>query len=207
MRSIVRKWIPVFIATGTSLFVLVGYLVPISPLSYYRDYLIEWAIIVAAFAFVLGLANLLRVHGHRIVRSRPGWPYSLVLLLVALVAWIPPVLYGPSGEMTQQMLEYVIGPVGAALAALLVFTLTLSAFRLLRERRSGASFLFILIVAIVLLGNTPVIGFGWLNRIRDWIINVPGMAGMRGLLLGVALGTIITGLRVIMAIDQPHSEF
>jgi len=207
MRVIVRKWIPVLIATTTSLVVLAGYLVPISPLPYYRDYLIEWGVIVAAFAFILGLANILRVHGSRVARFQRGWPFSLVLLLAALVAWIPPVLYGPSGEITQQMIDYIIGPVGAALAALIVFTLTLAAFRLLRARRSASAFLFVLIVAVVLLGNAPPVGFAWLRGIRRWIIDVPGMAGMRGLLLGVALGTIITGLRVIVASDRPHSEF
>jgi hypothetical protein len=33
------------------------------------------------------------------------------------------------------------------------------------------------------------------------------MAGMRGLLLGVALGTVITALRVLVVSERPHSEF
>jgi len=35
---------------------------------------------------------------------------------------------------------------------------------------------------------------------------VPGMAGMRGLLLGVALGTMITALRVLLTSERPHTE-
>ncbi|MBL7062879.1 MAG: hypothetical protein ISS49_01560 [Anaerolineae bacterium] len=207
MGRLIKQWFPVLIATVTGLVVLAGYLIPSPSLIFYRDHLVEWAVIVAAFAFILGLFNILRVHGERAIRLRQGWPYSLVLLLAALVAWVPPVLYGPSGTLTQQMLDYVISPLGASLAALLVFTLALAAFRLLRARRSVEVVLFILIVAVVLLGNAPFIGLEWLADVRDWIINVPGMAGVRGLLLGVALGTVITALRVFVAIDRPHSEF
>jgi hypothetical protein len=32
------------------------------------------------------------------------------------------------------------------------------------------------------------------------------MAGARGILLGVALGTVATGLRVLLGIDRPYSE-
>ena len=207
MGRLIKQWFPVLIATVTGLVVLAGYLIPSPSLIFYRDRLVEWAVIVAAFAFILGLFNILRVHGERAFRLRQGWPYSLVLLLAALVAWVPPVLYGPSDTLTQQMLDYVISPLGASLAALLVFTLALAAFRLLRARRSVEVVLFILIVAVVLLGNAPFIGLEWLADVRDWIINVPGMAGVRGLLLGVALGTVITALRVFVAIDRPHSEF
>jgi hypothetical protein len=206
MGRIIRKWIPIFIATGVGIFALAGYLVPGTLLSNYRDRLVEWAVIVAAFAFILGLFNLLHVHGERILSLGDGWVYSLVLLVAALVSWLPPVLQGPAGAATQQMMKDVIAPLGASLAALVVFSLTLAAFRLLRQRWNIHSLLFIVVVALSLLGSTPIPGFRWLSEVRDWLIRVPGMAGMRGLLLGVALGTLITGLRILLASDRPHSE-
>ena len=39
-----------------------------------------------------------------------------------------------------------------------------------------------------------------------WISQVPAVAGARGLLLGIALGAIATGLRVLLAIDRPYGE-
>jgi len=219
MSSLVKKWIPILIATITGLVVLSGYLFPNRLLTYYRgrviewrDVLVEWAVIVAAFAFLLGTFNILRVHGERVSRRQQGWLYSLVLLLAMLVAWIPPIL--PSDIPTQETLDldhavfdYAISPLGASLAALIVFTLTLAAFRLLRIRHSAGAVLFLLVVVVVLLGSTPPIGMELLADIRDWIVNVPGMAGMRGLLLGTALGTVITALRVFVGSERPHSEF
>ncbi|MFO7741067.1 MAG: hypothetical protein R6X31_02030 [Anaerolineae bacterium] len=207
MRRIVRKWIPIFIAVTACLLTLGGYMFPQTQLGEYRDQLIEWAVIIGAFAFVLGLFNIVMVHGKRASSLGKGWVYSLVLLVSALASWVPPLIEGPSGKMTDKMFEYVMAPLGASLAALLVFTLTLAAFRLLRTRRSPWSLLFIVVVTLTLLGSTPIAGIEWLSDIRSWLIGVPGMAGIRGLLLGVALGTVITGLRVLLVHDRPYSEY
>lgn len=207
MKRVVRKWIPTVIAVATGLLTLAGYLFPGTFLGSYRDQLIEWAIIVGGFAFILGLLNVLSVHGKRVFNRRKGWVYSLALLLAALATWIPPVMQGPSRQASQQVFDTIIAPVGASLAALLVFTLTLAAFRLVRNRRSPWSLLFIGVVALTLLGSTPIQGFEWLSEVRTWLVRVPGMAGIRGLLLGVALGIVVTGLRVLLTQDRPYSEF
>lgn len=218
MSKLVKRWIPsLLFATLPGLVVLFGYLFPGRLLIHYRgrvmewrDVLVEWAVIVAGFALLLGLFNVLRVHGERIGRRQRGWPYSLVLLLAMMVAWVPPIL-SPDNPMQKLLdrtvFDYVISPLGASLAALVVFTLSLAAFRLLRARRSVGAVFFLLVVALALLGSVPFRGLEWLADIRDWIINVPGMAGMRGLLLGVALGTVITALRVFLTSERPHSEF
>lgn len=194
------------VATITGVLTLAGYLFPHSRLGGYRDQLVEWAVIVVAFAFILGLLNVVNVHRERIRTLRKGWPASAVLLLVAAVFWIPPVVEGVSGGATLRVFDYVIAPLGASLAALLVFTLTLAAFRVVRQQRSLWSVFFIIIVSLVLLGSTPIQGLEWLGDVRSWLISVPGMAGIRGLLLGVALGIVITGLRILFTQDRPYSH-
>ena len=136
MSSLVKRWIPTLLfATIPGLVVLAGYLTQHPTLVYYRDRLIEGAVIVAAFAFILGMFNILRVHGGRIGRRQPGWLYSLVLLLAVALAAIPPLL--PRGNATanpidRALFDYVISPLGASLAALVAFALALAAFRLPR---------------------------------------------------------------------------
>jgi hypothetical protein len=206
MRRIVRKWIPISIATVSGLLTLAGYLFPGTVLSVCRDQLIEWAVIIGAFALILGVFNVLQVHGQRVFGSGEGRWYSLALLVAALLSWIPPLIHGPSARMTQAMLDYVITPLGGSFAALVVFTLTLSGVRLLRHRRDPSSLLFIAVVTLSLLGTTPLLGFEWLSDVRDWLIQVPGMAGIRGLLLGVGLGTVITGIRVLLGSHRPHTK-
>jgi len=207
MESVAKKWMPIFIAVVTGLLTLVGYILPQTLMGSIRDRLVEGAVIVGAFAFVLALFNVISVHSTRIFNLKSGWVYSLVLLLAALVSWIPPVIGGPFQPATEQLLNYVIAPLGASLAALVVFALTLAGFRLLRNRRSPWSLLFIAVVTFTLLGTAPIRGLEWLGEIRSWLIAIPGTAGVRGLLLGVALGTLITGLRVLLTQDRPYSEF
>lgn len=194
------------VATVTGVLTLAGYLFPHSRLGTYRDRLVEWAVIVVAFAFILGLLNVLNVHRKRVRTQNEGWTSSVVLLLAAAVFWIPPVVVGVSGGATQLVFDYVVTPLAASLAALLVFTLTLAAFRLVRQRRSLWSVFFVIIVSVILLGTTPIQGLEWLSDVRQWLIAVPAMAGIRGLLLGVALGIVITGLRVLFTQDRPYTH-
>jgi hypothetical protein len=110
MSRLIKQWFPILTATLTGLVVLIGYLIPISPWTHYRDLMIKWAVIVAAFAFVLGIFNILRVHGGRAFRLRRGWLYSLALLLAAVAASIPPLL--ASDTLTHRAARGRAGRVG-----------------------------------------------------------------------------------------------
>ena len=227
MGGLIKRWIPILVFTVIpGLIVLSGYLLPTNELLVgLRHYLVECAVIVAAFAFLLGVFNILRVHGRHIRRREHGWVYSIVLLLAMLIAVLPPILQGILTardvlqgqvfdsqvremlvDLSSAVFRYLISPLGASVAALLVFTLGLAAFRLLRARRNAGTVLFLVVVVLVLLGSTPLLGLDWLAGVRDWIVNVPAMAGTRGLLLGVAIGTVITGLRVLLTLDRPYTE-
>jgi hypothetical protein len=214
MGSVIKRWFPILLALFSGGVVLAGYLVP--ALAGFRDELVRGAVIVAAFAFILGVFNILRVHSRQVLARRSGWPYSLVLLIALVIGMIPGILEIAQKAVRRDLpvvdalgdlvFDHIVNPLGASLAGLLVFTLALAGFRLLRARRSVGSVVFLIVAAVALLGSTPIIGLEWLADVRDWIVNVPGMAGARGLLLGVALGTVITGLRVFLTIERPYSE-
>ena len=60
------------------------------------------------------------------------------------------------------------------------------------------------------LGNIAMIlpTLGALHRgfpgVKDWIMDVPNLAGKRAILMGAALGAISTGLRVILGLERAH---
>ena len=199
MDRLVRHWIPSSIAIIVFLLVLLGYALP-GALPGLHHLLIEWAAIVAAFAFLLGVFNAFRTHVRRLPRLREGGVHSLVFLVAASISLMLS-LAGPENEMAQWTVSHVIGPIGSSLGALVLFTLILAAFRLLRTRSSekAKSIVFILVVAVVLLGGI----LAPLAVVRDWVVDVLGMAGMRGLLLGVALGTMVTALRILWPRGEP----
>jgi hypothetical protein len=72
--------------------------------------------------------------------------------------------------------------------------------------RSLEALAFVVAAVVVLLGQVPVGRYlgDFLPAAKDWILNVPSTAGVRGIIIGVALGTIATGVRVLMGLDRPY---
>jgi hypothetical protein len=105
-------------------------------------------------------------------------------------------------QISVRVFESVQVSLESALAALLVFFLVYAAYRLMRRRVTVWNVVFSAIVVIVLLGSIPLKGTDALADVRDWLIRVPVSAGARGLLIGVGLGTVTVGVRVLVGQDR-----
>jgi hypothetical protein len=193
------------IAITTGVVVLVGYFVPF--LADIRDLLLQWAVILAAFALLVGVANLLLVHLKRMGTVKKGSIYSLVLWIAFILTVVVVALNGPTGSWSVFIINHFQIPVESTLMALLAITLAVASMRLLRRRAGLFSYVFIGAALLVLLGIAPLYGVGEiavLSHVRTWITGVLSVAGARGILLGVALGTVATGIRVLMGVDRPY---
>jgi hypothetical protein len=91
--------------------------------------------------------------------------------------------------------------------ALLAVSLLYAAVRLLRRRADVMGIVFIITAALIFLGSAtlpfgdvPIVG----TLIRPWVTQIWALGGARGILIGVALGTITTGLRVLFGVDRPY---
>ncbi len=169
-------------------------------------FLVGWAAIVIAFTLLLGVVNVVSVHLRQIQTKKPNSIYSIVLL-VSLVATLIFGVGGPTSGGSQFIFDYILQPLESTLFALLAIFIATAAFRAFRVR-DLETFFFVLFAIIVLLGQVPVGLYLWseLPVIKDWILDVPALAGTRGILLGVALGTIATGLRVLIGADRPYTD-
>lgn len=193
----------VFVSTWVGAGGWVGLKQAINGISFF---LISWAAIVTAFALFLGFANVVSVHWGRIRSQKPGAIYSGVLL-VSLFGTLAFGMGGPLSVNGQFIFNYILQPLEATLFALLAVFIATAAFRAFRVRNLE-SFFFVLFGVIVLLGQVPVSIYLWpeFPVIKDWILNVPALAGVRGILLGVSLGVIATGLRVLTGADRPYTD-
>jgi hypothetical protein len=206
-----KRILPSAIAIAVSVFVLASVFLDIPILDAIGTYFVDIAIIIAAFALFLGLLNVLRVHARKIRERRPGAVYSLVLLvalLVVLVVGLPPFPNQPSGPahpIVQWIFEYIQAPIQATLSALLVFFIVTATYRLFRMRNLES--VVILVVALLVLAGQMTVGLvPILGDLRNWILDVPAMAGVRGILLGVALGALLTGIRLLLGVERPYSD-
>jgi hypothetical protein len=198
------KWLPTAIAISVGLVTLLDFFFTHTLLDPLGAAFREWVIILTAFALLLGLGNLVLVHFLRIARrNEPGAGYSaLVLLTTAIVLGIGLWFGLPSTPMAW-VFDNVYVPLQGAFFALLAFFLATAAYRALRAHNLETTWM-LLAALIVFLGQTPLVSA--LTEAKEWVLRVPSEAGVRGILIGVALGTLATGLRLLVGMDRPYSE-
>jgi hypothetical protein len=206
-----KRVVPTAIAIAVGLLVLVAVFGSIPLVDAVAVYLIDAAVIVAAFAFFLGLLNVLRVHGRKIREGGADSLYSFVLLvalLVVLALGLPPLgdqPSGPSQPAVQWIFQNIQLPVQAALSALLVFLMITAGYRLVSHRNLESA-VMLLVALLVLVGQVAAGLVPVLVDVKDWILDVPTLAGVRGILLGVALGAVLTGIRLLLGVERPYSD-
>jgi len=192
-------------AISSGLIVLLGYFFQIPALMQLRLILTDWAIVIAGFAVLIGIFNLIAVQMEKIRTRQKGSVFGAALVLSLIVTFGFGLLLGPEDPFMRLAVDAVIVPVEAALMAILAVTLIYASMRLLRRRVDLMSVLFLTVAVIFLAAIMPT-PFGQLLG-SQFIIDFAGMfsrGGARGLLLGIALGTLLTGLRVLFAIDRPY---
>ena len=198
-------------AIASGLIVLAGYFFvqtangQVSLLTDLRLTLLSWAIILAGFAVFIGIINLIQVHVKKIQRKQKGAFYSLLLILSLVVTF----LFGliKPGQMGIVFTTVQL-PVEASLMAMLAVTLTYASIRLLRRRLNLLSVIFLVTAVLILFATAPLPFLGTIPVLGDWVrpflAQVMAAAGARGILLGVALGTLTTGIRLLFGADRPY---
>jgi hypothetical protein len=206
------------IAMSVGIVVLLGYFIPNVPLLQdTRWLLVSWASTLAAAAVWIGVLNLLSVHWKKFNSQSSGWVYSLFVILslivvigAGLVGLVLEPGKGASNAINVWIFHYIQSAVGAALAGLIVFFLIFAGYRLLRRPPSLILVVFLIAAVLSLISLAPLPdGLPDLGPLRDlwgWVTRVPAVAGARGLLLGIGLGIVATGLRILLALDRPYGE-
>jgi hypothetical protein len=200
---------------------LIGPAVP-----FVRDRVERYMIIIAGFALLLGVVNVLQGNLRRIERRLPGWPFAISLLAGLLVMGVFGILSAfrvgpfqgllatPDGRATPfyWMTIHMFNPLQAAMFSLLAFYIASAAFRSFRVRNVEATIL-LTAAFVVMLGRTPLGeyvlawipgGERWVPRLTDWIMAVPNTAAQRGVIIGAALGAASLSLRVILGIERSY---
>lgn len=192
-------------AIASGLIVLLGYFVPVEPLLRFRLVLTDWAIVIAGFAVLIGVFNLISVHMEKVRSRQKGSLYGALLIISLILTFGFGLLLGPDDPFMRLAVDAVIVPVESALMAILAVTLIYASIRLLRRRVDLMSIIFLVVAVLFLFAIMPT-PFGPVPGDQA-ILNLSGMfsrGGARGLLIGIALGTLLTGIRVLFGIDRPY---
>jgi hypothetical protein len=205
---IITTFFLAIIAITSGVVVLLGYFLPGVPLfAALRTAFLNWVMILAAMAVFVGIANLFSVHFQKL-KIRKDAAYSVILLISLAGTFILGLVFKPASPAMDFVFAAIQIPVETSLMALLAVSLLYATIRLLRWRANFMSITFIVTALIIFLGTAPLPFIGPLPFFSDWlrpiIAQVPAAAGARGILLGVALGTLLTGLRILFGADRPY---
>lgn len=210
-----KRGLPLAIAILFGLLTLVSLLFSIAEVS---QLILEWASFLVAIALLLGAINLFSVHSQRTIRGgSPGSQrfYSAVLAVSMIVVFALGLtdLFAMTDGSMMLVFNWIQAPLEAALASLLAFFLLLSGMRLLQRQRTVGAVLFLATAVLILLTNALIASpflpdsLGqFLQQIRDAIQNVVVAAGVRGIILGVALGAITLSIRLLLGLERPYNK-
>jgi hypothetical protein len=193
------------IAIAAGLFVLAGYFFQVEALVDLQVRLIDWAIIIAGMAVLVGVVNLVAVQMEKIRARQKGSIYGALLVFSLVITFVTGLLLTPEHSVMRLVVDAVIVPVEASLMAILAVTLIYASIRLLRRRVDMMSIIFLVVALLFLILIMPT-PFGPIPGDRAMIdfLGMFSRGGARGLLIGIALGTLLTGLRVLFGVDRPY---
>ena len=203
------KIVNIIVAIVSGIIVLLGYFFKLPELENLRGSLLNWALVLSGVAGLVAILNLIfSVHWKRVRDKHPLKGTSLIIIISFGVTFIAGIFLGPSNPGFQKLVTAVQVPIESSLMAILAITLVIASLKILQRHRNWMGFVFFVSVILFLVLNSCVLAFtSEIPILRDLLSafhQVP-VAGARGILLGVALGSIVTGIRVLIGSDRPYN--
>src|SRR5687767_2860874 len=190
----------------------------------------RWLIIVAGFALLLGIVNVVQNNSRRIARRDAGWAFSVVLLAGLLVTGSLGIWGAVSGEGIgfradgsttpfKWIEDRFFQPLQSTIFSLLAFFMASAAFRAFRARNTEATILLVA-AGLVMAGRVPLFELLaapfpalqpsaasvslFLGGLTEWIMNIPNGAAQSGIIIGSALGAASMANRVNLGIKRGY---
>jgi hypothetical protein len=170
--------------------------------------LVHLAVILAGAAILVGIANLISTHWMRVRHKEKKSVYSFVVIASFLITLLAGILLGPNTPDFDYIITGIQYPIEASLMSLTAVSLAFASLSLIRRKRRGlfvylflGSALFFILISIGLFNtmDQPIV-----KAVIDFLASLP-IGGVRGLLIGIALGSIITGIRILTGVDRPYA--
>jgi len=167
----------------------------------------NWGSIISAFAMGLAAANLIVIHGRRIRSKHPDAWMSWVMYAGILSMVVTG--FAAKGTLLSDIYTFLFDglylPLGTAMFSIMIFFIASAARRAFRARNVDAMFLLVSGL-LVMLGNAPLMTMvsPFFPRASSWFMSYANVAGNRAIMIGAALGMVLTGFRVIVGIDRSY---
>ena len=172
-----------------------------------QTYIVRSVTLSQASAVALGCLSLARLHLNRVMRQRDGWYNSLILLCGIAFFLIMGFLFdrGQNDAIYQYFYQMIPVQLSSMTFALLCFYIASSSYRAFRMRSLEAGLLLgsavFVMMGSISVGNAIWSGF---PQIKSWIMNNMNTPTVRGIGLGVTLGSLAQSARNLLGIERGY---
>lgn len=203
-----KKIISAIIIFATGLITLAGYFFR-EALSAVLSLFTNWAILLIGIAGILGIGYLIWAQILRVVKNQKGAVYSIVLMIVFILTVVSGIVFSPQSQFFKDLILNIQVPVEASLLGVVAITLLYTSIRIIRVHGwTPLSVGFLSSALIMLILNSGLLVFkpdSLASKVVGFIQRLP-IVGARGILIGMALGGLIVGMRVLLSLDRPLGE-
>jgi len=215
-----KREIPILLTVLCGLAITWAFFSPLPAARAVNAELLAWAEVIFSVAFLLGIANLVRISLKQISARHPDSIYKVLLLLTMfgylavglcdIHGWLLPEGAGAK-DRSDWIYEKFFQPLQSTMFSLLAFYIASAAFRAFRARSFEATLLLVA-GSLVMLGQVPMptwlpesaaVGT-FLQRVQAFLMVYVNGAGQSAIIIGAALGTLATGLRIILGVERSY---
>lgn len=201
MSALIRRGLPVYLMGLCATLVLADYYVVSDTLHQITGELLTWAVIISAFAIILGLISLMRFHYNNVKKREPGtWYLSIYAVCLTFFALIWGLVYTPADPIFGTLWWYLSAWIYMICLTLCGFYQISAAYRAFRIRRAEGVVLFI-VAFITLIGWAPIVT-GPMAHLAGWVSSTPNLGVMRAIEIGSGVGIVILGMRLLIGRER-----
>ena len=203
MSWIEKREIPLLIFAITFILACFGYYLDVPAISTIYSEMFDWVLILSNLALGTGLIAFILHHSKRVSKRERGYQMSLVAfsaLLLMLVACFA------SPGSREYLYSEIYTPVSIAVLCFTGFSEITGMYRSFKVRNIDALFLAVS-GFIVLMYFAPLYGFlvPDIAKVANWILDNPAMGASRGIIIGIAIGTIALSIRIILGYEKAYT--
>jgi hypothetical protein len=129
------------------------------------------------------------------------------VILAFFATLILGLLLGADNPQFQYVVTGIQVPIEASLMAVILFSLIFAAIRLFQKKNNLMGTIFLISMFVFLVMSSSFLGIAQnipgLGAVISAIQTLP-VAGARGILLGISLGGIAAGIRILLGSERPY---
>ncbi|MCS7369106.1 MAG: hypothetical protein NDF57_05290 [archaeon GBS-70-058] len=203
MSWVRRREIPLIIFAVTFLISLLQYYLAVPFLSEVNTEMTNWVLIMSTFALGTGLIALCIYHGKIIMQKKSGYFVSIILFISMLMLFIS---YYAAPSFADYLYNEIYTPLSIAIICFTAFYNYTAIYRAFRVRNIDAAvFAFAAVFLMMLYAPIFEVILPQTATVANWILDVPNMGASRGVIIGVALGTIAIAVRVLLGYERAYT--